>query len=46
MGKYVAASLRAGSKLNGQGRQEVVAIFLIVIPEIEVEICYKGIERR
>ena len=46
MGNYVAVSLRAGGKLNEQGRQEVVAMFLIVIPEIEVEICYEGIERQ
>ena len=46
MGNYVAVSLREGGKLNEQGRQEVVAMFLIVIPEIEVEICYEGIERR
>ena len=45
MGNYVAVSLREGGKLNEQGRQEVVAMFLIVIPEIEVEICYEGIER-
>ena len=45
MGNYVAVSLREGGKLNEQGRQEVVAMFLIVIPEIEVEICYEGIEQ-
>jgi hypothetical protein len=33
---------RVSSKLDEQGRQEVVAMLLILIPEIEIEICHRG----